>query len=106
MSELITSVEEFSHNSENTISLTCKPNPFTSATEINYNLVGTGKALLELYDIRGVRIRTLKNENMINGAGNYNLNDATLPAGIYYVRLIVTGSEGTFYKSIKLVKTD
>lgn len=106
MSELITSVEEFSHNSENNISLTCKPNPFTSSTEITYNLPGSRKTILELYDIRGIRLRILKDENAISGINTFNLSDVTLPAGIYYIRLVVSGSDGTLSKSIKLVKTD
>ena len=106
MSELITSVEKFNQNSENTINLTSKPNPFKSATEITYNLIGNGKAMLELYDIRGVRIRTLMSENIISGTNTYNLSEATLPAGIYFVKLIVSNSEGNLIKSIKLIKTD
>ena len=106
MSELITSVEKFNHDSENTINITCKPNPFNSATEITWNLVGTGKALMELYDIRGVRIRTLMNEKIISGTNTFNLSDATLPAGVYFVKLVVTNSKGNLYKVRKLIKTD
>ena len=106
MSELITSVEKFNQNSENFFNLTSKPNPFKSATEITYNLEGNGKAMLELYDVRGVLIRTLMSENIISGTNTFNLSDATLPAGVYFVKLIVTNSKGNLNKSIKLIKTD
>ena len=38
------------------------PNPFNPVTQINYELDRSGEVVLELFDIRGAKIKTLVNE--------------------------------------------
>jgi hypothetical protein len=72
------------------------PNPFSGMTTISYTVAGSGKVLLELYDVQGVNVRTLVDGAEESGEHNVNLSRAELQPGVYYCRLS-TGS----YVSIK-----
>ncbi len=68
------------------------PNPFNPSTTIRYYLEESGSVLLEVYTIRGVRVRTLVSEwqekgehsAVWNGTNNFGI---PLPSGVYFYRL-------------------
>ena len=103
---IITSVEENIRDDSKILNLTCRPNPFYGSTEITYNLPRDGKVILELFDSQGKLVKNLVNMNMISGIMSYTLSDASLPEGIYFVKLQFTDLKGTLIKSIKIIHTD
>jgi hypothetical protein len=73
------------------------PNPFTSGTVIAFDLPKTGPVTLDVFDVRGRRVRRLVGENRAAGPQEVAWNgedEAGQPAasGIYMVRLAVGGA--------------
>lgn len=72
------------------------PNPFNPQTRITYDLAGTGRVQLEIYDLQGRRVRTLVDAEQ--GAGRHDevwngLDDAggRAASGLYMARLTAGG---------------
>ncbi len=73
--------------------LSVHPNPFRTETTLSFEPENRGKVLLEIYDGRGIRVRTLVSETrepgkhsvVWSGAGD---NGKLLPAGIYLCRMV------------------
>ena len=83
----ITSINE-NLSSVNSYSLSNNyPNPFNPTTNIQYSISRRQFVSLKVYDILGIEIETLVNEE--KSAGNYELNwnAANLPSGVYFYRL-------------------
>lgn len=88
-------------------SLVAGPNPFTTATTFSYALRAPGRALLQVYDLAGRRVATISDGPQ--DAGSHQVSwkprhggSATVPAGVYFVRLDVDGRTET----LKVVRTD
>lgn len=82
------------------------PNPFNPATTIEYNLNSSENVQLNIYDIKGERIKTLVND--FQSAGNYkvqwdgtNSQGSKLSSGVYFYS-IKTGSNVSTKKMILL----
>ncbi len=75
------------------------PNPFNPKTTISYSVNRNGKVNLQLYNILGVKVRTLVNEFKTVGSYSYDLNMSGLASGIYIYKL----SNGVNTISKKLV---
>jgi len=75
------------------------PNPFNPTTTISYSIQKAGEVTLKVYDMLGIEVASLVNENQ--EAGNYSIefNAAELPSGIYVYRL----ASGNFMETKKLV---
>ncbi len=63
------------------------PNPFKRSTEISFTLDKSDTVSLELFDIKGRKIRTLLHESKAPGSHTLSWNAVDLPAGIYLLRL-------------------
>ena len=68
------------------------PNPFNPETTISYNLKKAGNVLLEVYDIKGRKMRTLVNEYQDIGHHKsiWNCEDdkqRTVSSGVYFYKL-------------------
>ncbi len=88
-------VEESQVNIENTKnenSIICFPNPFTKNTTIEFNLPQTQKVKLEIYDIRGVKINTLINNELEKGNHQITFENNNLQEGIYFVKLVTNNN--------------
>lgn len=59
------------------------PNPFNSSTIIEYSLEEAGNISLELYNILGEKVRTIKSGYSNKGKFQYNLNMSGYSSGIY-----------------------
>jgi hypothetical protein len=78
------------------------PNPFTSKTNIQFVATESGKAVVELYNINGVKIRTLFSGNVVQGQTyNVGAGDALLPKGMY-VYVISTNKQQQRGRIIKM----
>ncbi|MBT3932827.1 MAG: T9SS type A sorting domain-containing protein, partial [Bacteroidetes bacterium] len=63
------------------------PNPFSSATNISYQLLNNSQVKVQIFDLNGKLIQTLVDEN--KKAGNYIefFNGNEFPEGIYIYRI-------------------
>jgi hypothetical protein len=78
------------------------PNPFTTKSNIQFTAAETGSAVVELYNITGVKIRTLFSGNVVQGqVYNVAAGDTKLPNGIY-VYIIRNGKQRQTGKIMKL----
>ena len=80
------------------------PNPFNSSTILNYKIGEPGFVNISIYNIKGEKIITLKNN--FHSTGNYNIRwnalDRThskVSSGIYFVKLII----GNFVETRKIL---
>ena len=76
------------------------PNPFATGTEIAFDLPGRDHVRIEVYDVRGSRVRTLVDESRDAGryVDHWDGRDAAgrpLGSGVYFVRVNVTGRSAT-----------
>ncbi len=70
---------------------TIYPNPFNPTTTITYDLSVASPVSLHLYDLAGLRIRTLIEGNRQAGVHQTTFEAADLPSGLYFVRLEASG---------------
>ena len=63
------------------------PNPFNSATKIKYNLPIRGFVNLNIYNLKGEKIRTLIDSDQNPGIHEIGFNASNHPSGIYLYRL-------------------
>jgi len=71
------------------------PNPFNPFTKIQYNLFQTGNVRLDLYDIRGSKVKTLVHERKQGGVNEYIVDGSSLASGVYFYTLDVDGVSTT-----------
>ncbi|HVP39222.1 MAG TPA: FlgD immunoglobulin-like domain containing protein, partial [Candidatus Saccharimonadales bacterium] len=74
------------------------PNPTNGTTRVFYELARAGRATLEVYDLRGARVRTLLDGTVPAGVGTAVWDGRSetgrpLAAGSYFVRLRSEGKE-------------
>ncbi|MBQ0068263.1 MAG: tail fiber domain-containing protein [Bacteroidales bacterium] len=68
------------------------PNPFTSETQIRYDLPETvQQAVLYVYDMQGKQIKSITVEE--RGSSSVSIQGSELPAGMYIYALIADGKE-------------
>ncbi|MEZ4386195.1 MAG: DUF4350 domain-containing protein [Candidatus Krumholzibacteriia bacterium] len=85
------------------------PNPFNPATEIQFSLARAGTVHLDIYDIRGVRIRRIEAGHLppslctIRWQGRDD-RGASVASGTYVYRLIVDGAQVGPSRKMTLVK--
>ena len=78
------------------------PNPFTTKANIQFTASESGRAIVELYNIAGTKIRTLFSANVVQGeVYNASFGDALLPGGVY-VYTISNGKQKHTGRIIKL----
>ncbi len=63
------------------------PNPFNPVTEIKYSIEKTGLVQLNVYDILGIDIKTLINQEQSPGNYSVAFDGSNLPSGIYFYKL-------------------
>ncbi len=69
------------------------PNPFNPTTKISFELAKSGNAELSVFDIRGVRVKTLINKMMSAGSHVVDFNASDLSSGVYLYSLNVDGKQ-------------
>jgi len=72
------------------------PNPFNPRTEIRYDLPVGGRAKLEIFDIRGRKVKTLVDSKLPPGSqkaiwDGRDAHGGEVAAGVYLYRLAVDG---------------
>ncbi len=79
------------------------PNPFSAATEIAYTLHEHASVRVAVYDISGRECAVIAEGEQAAGAHHTRWDASSYPAGMYFCTLRVTGSEGTFAETIKMI---
>jgi hypothetical protein len=81
------------------------PNPFNPSTKINYTLPFDSKVTLEVFNITGVKIAQLVNEEKSAGFYSVEFSSASvnnISSGVYFYRLIVSNKvDGSNLSSVK-----
>jgi hypothetical protein len=91
----------------NELTLSTYPNPFNDFTTIQYKLTEPGKVGLEIYNLKGQRVKSLINELKSEGKHTYiwngkDDNGKAVSAGIYFSRL--TSAKGSITTKLMLMK--
>jgi photosystem II stability/assembly factor-like uncharacterized protein len=63
------------------------PNPFNPSTKINYAIAKNSFVSLAVYDIRGLKVKSLVNAQQSPGSYSIEFNASALPSGIYFYKL-------------------
>ncbi len=69
------------------MSLMNYPNPFSSMTQIRYNLQESSQVIMKIYDVAGAVVATLVNESQIAGMHEIMFDGTSLAGGIYFCKL-------------------
>ncbi|MGA7723298.1 MAG: choice-of-anchor V domain-containing protein [Ignavibacteriaceae bacterium] len=75
------------------------PNPFNPSTIISFLIPDPGYVKLEVFNVLGLKIKTLVNEFKSAGNYSYDFNAVSFASGIYYYRL----STGSFSEVKKML---
>jgi len=75
------------------------PNPFNNSTIIKFDLPSESKVKIELYNILGEKIQTLRDETFSAGTHTVQFNAENLASGVYIYNLTVEGR--SFYRQSK-----
>jgi len=82
------------------------PNPFNPKTNIQFGLMETSNVKVDIYNVRGQKIRTLLNQQFDAGYHTISWNgqddqEKTVASGFYYCRM-VTNNGTSFIKMMML----
>lgn len=77
------------------------PNPFNPVTKISFSLPVYSKVSVVVYDVLGRQVRTLVNEEMNTGSFLIDFNGSELSSGVYFIRMIADGRDGTRFSDTK-----
>ncbi|MCL5031200.1 MAG: T9SS type A sorting domain-containing protein, partial [Bacteroidetes bacterium] len=85
-------IEPVGINEEKNLPITFKleqnyPNPFNPETTITYSIGKSGMVDLSIYNILGIKIKTLLNKYLSVGTYKINLDGTLLSSGIYFCKL-------------------
>jgi len=86
----LTGINDFSTYNE--IDVAIYPNPANENTTIRINIERTASVTIEAIDFTGKRVQTILDRQLPEGQFLTSWNVTLLPAGIYYVRITVGGS--------------
>ena len=67
------------------------PNPFNPITQIQYDMNGAGQVKMDLFDIRGAKVRTLINEQKPAGSYEFAFDGSQLSSGVYFYSMTANG---------------
>jgi hypothetical protein len=85
---------------ESVIDLKAYPNPATDFINIEITPVDTGRLILELYNISGVKV--LNNETIYQPILQLNVSD--IPSGIYFLKVFQPSSKNQLFGIEKIIK--
>ena len=74
------------------------PNPFNPVTEIQFELNQNGKVQVEIFNVKGQKVKTILNEDLEQGKHNLlwngtNENEKRVTSGVYFYKISCNGKE-------------
>ncbi len=69
------------------------PNPANSTININFSLDKSSKVDIEVYDITGKIVKTISNNNLVEGTNSIGVDVSTLEAGSYLYSINANGNK-------------
>ncbi|NTW48185.1 MAG: T9SS type A sorting domain-containing protein [Chlorobiales bacterium] len=78
------------------------PNPFNPSTTINFTLLKSGRAVLEVYNVLGQKVATVFDKMLDKGQHSYRWNAKSLSSGVYFYKLVSGNYSAT--KKLMLLK--
>jgi len=81
----------FGQVSSENLNISIFPNPFTTQTNVQYNLNESSMVQIDVYDINGRTVAHVDNSMQAAGNHNYIFNGSN--PGIYFVKMIVGGQQ-------------
>lgn len=78
--------------------ISVSPNPFSTTAIISFSLPLESHVSIELFDVAGVRLKELRNQNLKAGEHQINLNREWLSAGFYILKMQV--GEESFIRKV------
>jgi nitroreductase len=84
------------------------PNPFVSETQINYQLSENAHVRINIYDLKGVKIKTILDKNQKPGEYNtrwngFNDQGERMTSGIYFYKIDINSDNNQFTQSRKMM---
>jgi len=71
------------------------PNPFNPSTTIRWQMPEAGFVTLKIYDVLGIEVITLVNEELIAGSHQINFDASNYSSGIYFYQIKVVDPESS-----------
>ncbi len=97
-----TDVTEYGTSTPNSFALEQNyPNPFNPSTNIRFSIAQPGHVSLKVYNVLGVEVASLVDQQKDAGTFSVNWNAAGLPSGMYLYRLSVTSEKGQIFEQSK-----
>ncbi len=87
LDEAMTGIEEGASAPYSILLEPAFPNPFTSATELRFNLPEAAHVSLQVYDVSGRMVGSLADEELVNGHHSFLLEKGDLVPGMYIIVL-------------------
>ena len=77
------------------------PNPFNSSTKIRFDIPKCSHVTLKIYNILGIEVANIVDEDFSPGTQNIIFNATHLPSGLYFYQL----NAGSFVRQNKMIIT-
>jgi len=81
------------------VQLSASPNPFTSATTIQYSVPATENVSIKIYNIIGECVKTVVDNSQAKGSYQLTMDNVGMSSGVYYCSL----QAGDLRRTIKIV---
>lgn len=78
------------------------PNPFVEKFDIQFSLNETSDIQIELYDSKGVTVKTLLQKDLPSGQHQISVSANELPNGVYFGKIISQGKVGESFRVMKM----
>jgi hypothetical protein len=77
------------------------PNPFNPSTNIRFSVAQAGHVSLKVYNVLGVEVTSLVNEQKEAGTFSVTWNAAGLSSGVYLYQMAVTSEQGRLFNDVR-----
>ena len=80
------------------------PNPFNPATKIRFDLKENADVTLEIYNVLGMKVKSLPNGIMAEGTHEIPVDLSSMSSGVYYYRFIAVDNSGkAFVQTMRMM---
>jgi hypothetical protein len=73
------------------------PNPFNPTTSIRFDLKADAKVMVDVYNLLGMKVKSLNNGTMSAGTHEVPVDMSKMPSGVYYYRFTAVDNTGNAF---------